>query len=269
MTGVVFFETLRRYWRQMLYWGLAIGSLMALNVVAIPNMDALKEMGRLLETLPPIMLQMFGATDIEYMATPEGYLASQTFMLLLLIMGVYAIVVGLNVTANDEERGIMDNVLALPIPRWRLVLEKLLAYALMTAGLLALIFLATWGSLLITPAFQVDTGKLVLATLNGLPGALVVLAFTTLVAAVVRRKSMAMGIAAVFLVGSYLIDNLGAAASESFLALIRPLSFHAYYDGMNVMRNGLNVGNMTLLLVVAVVLAALAMFAYQRRDVGV
>jgi len=269
MTGVVFFETLRRYWRQMLFWGLAIGSLMAINVLAIPTVDALKEMAQLLETLPPFMLQMFGATDVEYMATPEGYLASQTFMLLLLIMGVYAIVVGLNVTANDEERGIMDNVLALPIPRWRLVLEKLAAYALMTAGLLAIIFLLTWGSLLLTPALQVDIHKLMLATLNGLPGSLVMLTFTTLVAAVVRRKSLAMGIAAVFLVGSYLIDNLGAAASESFLALIRPLSFHAYYGGMNVMRNGLNVGNMALLTGVAVVLGGLAMLAYQRRDVGV
>ena len=135
--------------------------------------------------------------------------------------------------------------------------------------LLAIIFLSTWASLLVTPAFQVDMNKMLLATLNGLPGSLVVLTFTVLVAAVVRRKSLAMGISAVFLVGSYLVDNLGAAASESFLALIRPLSFHAYYDGMNVMRNGLNVGNMVLLLIVAVVLGGLAMVAYQRRDVGI
>ncbi len=269
MTGVVFRETLRRHWRQMLWWGLAIGAIVMINVIAIPDVEAIQQMGELLETMPRFLLQMFGANDLEYMATPEGYLASQTFLFLLMIMGLYAIVVGLNVTANDEERGILDSVMALPIDRRTLVLEKLLAYAVMTFGVAVLIFVSTWFSLVITPALSVDLGRLAIATLNVVPGALVVLAFTTLVAAVVRRRGLAMALAALFLVVSYFIDTLGQAAPGSFLEALRPLSFHAYFDGMNVMRYGMNWGNAALLMVVALVFGVLSIVAFQRRDIGV
>jgi ABC-2 type transport system permease protein len=269
MTGVVFMETLRRHWRQAIYWGLAIGFLLFVNIVAIPTVDALEQMGELLETLPPVMLQMFGMSDTAYLATPEGYLASQTFALLLLILGAYAILGGLNVTANDEERGVMDSVLALPISRTRLILEKLLAYVLMALLVLLTLFLLTWLALILTPALVVDVGKVAAATLNAIPGTLVVLAFTVLMGAVIRRRGLALGLSALFLIVSYFVDNLGKAAGGSFLETIRPLSFHVYYDGINAMRDGLNGGNIVLLLLVAVILVALSLVAYQRRDVGI
>jgi ABC-type transport system involved in multi-copper enzyme maturation permease subunit len=269
MTGEIFLETLRRHWRPALFWGIGFGMIVLLNVVAIPDVDALQQMSGLLETMPPAILQLFGMTDFEYMATAEGYLGSQMFMLFVVIIGMYAITAGLNVTANDEERGIMDNVLALPIPRWQLVLERMLAFALLMVGVLVVIFLIAWFSLIITPTLEVDIGKLAVATLNALPSLLLLLAFTVLVGAVVRRRGLALGIAIAFLAASWLIDNLGQAASGSVLADLRRFSFHAYYNGMAVLRDGLNVGNIIILLAAAVLAGGFSLIAYQRRDIGV
>jgi ABC-type transport system involved in multi-copper enzyme maturation permease subunit len=269
MFGSVFVEMLRRHWRQALYWGLGIGALTFLQVVVLPDVDALQQLAELMETVPPAFAQMFGLNDTAYLATPEGYVATRTFGLLLLLVSIYAIVAGLNVTANDEERGVMDNVLALPIPRWQLVLEKLLAYAVLCAFVVIVICVLTIVAVVLTPTLGVDLGKIVLGAINVLPGMLVVLAFTALVATIARSKGLATALAVVFLVGSYFVDTLGRDATNSFVATLRAISFHSYYDGTNVLRFGFNAGNFALLLGVAFVLATLSLVAYQRRDISV
>src|SRR5664279_6230367 len=124
MTGVVFMHTLRRNWLTGLYWAIGIAILGAYIIVVIPNVDMLKQYADLVKTLPPLMLQLFGANNAAEIATPAGFLDFGFFSYTLLVMGAYAVVVGLNVTANEEDRGIMDITLSLPIPRWRLVLER-------------------------------------------------------------------------------------------------------------------------------------------------
>jgi putative exporter of polyketide antibiotics len=112
-------------------------------------------------------------------------------------------------------------------------------------------------------------GKIVIGSLNVLPGMLVVLAFTTLVGTIARSKGLATALSVIFLVGSYFVDTLGRDATNSFVNTLRSISFHSYYDGTNVLRNGFNTGNFVLLLVAAIVLALLSLAAYQRRDIAV
>lgn len=267
-TGEVFAETLRRSWKTMVYWGIGVGLLVFVNVIAVPDVSTLQQMSALLESMPPILLQAFGASDMEFMATPEGYMALQFFGLALMIFGAYAITAGLNVTANDEDRGVMDLVMAAPLPRWRLVLEKLIAFALISIGMLIITFLWMWLALAMTPALAVDMGKMINGMINLLPGMYVVLAFTAFAGALIRRRSVALAVSAAFLVGSYFLDTIGRAAPGSIFETISSISFMRYYNAQDVIMNGLNFGNMILLKVVAVALAAAAMFLYERRDIG-
>ncbi len=269
MTGAVFMETLRRGWRGMLWWGIGIGSLAFLVVIIVPNVEMLEQMADLMETLPPILIQALGGGDVEFMATPEGYLTLQYFGYMLLVFGIYAVIGGLNVTANDEERGTMDIFLSLPIARWRLILEKFLAYSLLLIGVVLLSFVGMWLGIVITPAqTDIDMGKIVAATVNQIPGSLLVLAFTLFVTSLVRRRGLAIAIAAVFIVGGYFLDTLGRAAPDSIAETLSYLSLFRYYDAVGVIQNGLNWGNISLLLVVTALLAAGGMWLFERRDVG-
>lgn len=269
MTGAVFVETLRRGWMGMLGWGLGIGSLAFISIIIIPDVNALEQMATLMESLPPILMQALGGGDISFMATPEGYLALQYFSVTLLIFAVYAVVGGLNIAANDEERGTLDIFLSLPVARTRLVLEKFFAYIVLITGALVISFLCMSAGITITPTLAtVDMEKIIGATFAMLPASLVVLAFTFLVAAVVRRRGMAIALAAVFVIGSYFLDTLGRAAPNTVANALRSISFFAYYDGSGVMQNGLNWGNIALLLVVTVLLVAGGMWFFERRDVG-
>lgn len=267
MNGIVFKETLRRSWRGMIYWGLGFGSYGLMIMLIVQDANILKQYGEIAKAFPPAILQLLGG-DAASLATPEGFLAYAFFGYLLLIFAVYAILSGLNVTANDEDAGIMDMVLSLPLPRWRLVLEKLLAYTVLVLGIIILSYLGLFVGAQFS-ALKVDNARLFEATINMIPASLMMVAFTAFMGALFRSKSTATAVSAVFVIGSYVLNFLGLAASGTFFDKIKGLSFFSYYDHQGVILHGLSVTNVIVLLVVTVICATAAIWTFQRRDVGI
>lgn len=272
MTGVIFRETLRRNWKVVI--GLAIGmAMLSFYVVAVfSDSQIMKQYTQLLTSMG-WAVQMFGGGDATFTASPAGMVAFGLFSWTILFLAGYAVIAGLNITANEEERGIMDVLLSAPVPRWKLVVEKLLAYlviviiALAMTGAVNVLLVQSSSTLGDVSQGGAAPGRVVEGTINMLPPTLLVLAFTALVATLVRRRNTAALIAALFVIGSYLVDMIArtAQAGES----IRALSFFKYYDSTAAMRDGLAWGNVVGLLAVAVLMAIGAAYFFQRRDVGV
>ncbi len=267
MPWSIFNETFRRNWRGMIYWGMGLGSMGFLIMIIIPNLDFLKQFENFLNTMPGI-IKALGMEDAAQMATPEGFVSAGYFGRVLLILAVYAVLSGLSITVNEEDAGIMDMLLSLPVPRWRIVLEKFVVYALMLVVIIALGFLGLYlGGL--SSAIQLDTQLLIISNLNVLPSALLMLAFTMFAGTLFRRKNLAAAVAAFFIMGSYVLDLLGGLASESPIAGLRAVSFFTYYDNAHVMQTGLNAGNVILLLSITGILVAASVWVFQRRDIGI
>lgn len=268
MRGAVFVEALRRGWRTMLVWGIGIGLIAMMQILILPDVDALKQFAQIFETLPSFMLSALGGGDAAYLGTPEGYVAARFFSIALLIFGIYALNSGLSVTSSEEERGILDIVLSLPIPRWRLIMERLAAHALLLVGALAITLGLMLVSLQMTPVITIESGRILASTLNIVPGTLLVLAFSTLVGAVFRSRALAVGVAVSFLIASFFVDFIGAAANSPLTDALQTLSFYAYYDSTEVMKNGLNTGNIALLLSATAICVIGSLWRFQHRDVG-
>jgi ABC-2 type transport system permease protein len=268
MTGTVFMNTLRRNWRSALYWGIGVAMLGLYVIVVIPDIDVLEQYAGLINNMPPVLLNALGITDTAQIATPEGFLAVGFFGYIMLVLAAYGVIAGLNVTANDEDRGTLDLVLSLPIPRWRVILERFLAFALIIVFILALTGVSMVVVAQVNNGIAFDTGKIAAGVFNMLPGALMVLAFTTFAGALLHSRGTAAGIAAGFVVLSYFIDFIGNAASETAAATLRVLSFFRYYDGGHIMSTGLQWGNILVLLVAAVVLVVGSVWFFERRDIG-
>jgi ABC-2 type transport system permease protein len=268
MTGAIFTETLHRSWRQILYWGLGMALLGAYLTAFIQDVDVLEQYARLTETLPPALLQLLGANNAAALATPEGFLSFGFFGYGLIIFAFYAVLAGLNVTANEEDEGMMDVLLSQPVPRWRVVLEKYVVYALIIIIVAILAFVGVWlgkqGS-----ALELDMRRVFEGTINMIPGTLLMIALTMFIAAVAKRKSTAIAITTVVIIASYFIDFLGRAASGTVVASLRFLSFFNYYDSEGVMVNGLNPANLALLLGITVLLVVGTVWAFERRDIAV
>ncbi|MBL8156652.1 MAG: ABC transporter permease subunit [Anaerolineae bacterium] len=269
MRGATFSETLRRNWRGALYWAVGMFGYALYVTVIIQDVDMLQQYAELAKSFKPGILQLLGiGDDMTALATPEGFLGFAFFSWIVLFLAVYAILAGLNITANDEDNGILDVVLALPLPRWQIVLEKFAAYALLLAGIVAVTFLG----LLVGGRFSaltLDMGRLFVTTLNVLPSLLLVMGFTAWVSVTVRRRSTAVAAASAFVAVSYLVNSLGGMASGTLADVLRGLSFFYYYDSSGVLQNGLAWGSIGLLFVVTIVLVGGTLWFFQRRDVGV
>lgn len=267
MAGSIFFEALRRAWRQGLYWGIGLGLLGFYVTAIIQDMDMLQQYQQMIESLPPVMLQLFGSEDLTSFTTPEGFVAFGFYTYGLLMLGIFAVLGGLNITANDEDSGALDLLLALPVPRWRVVLERFAAYAVVSAIIAFVSYLGVWLGAQMS-GIEFNLVRLVEGNINFIPGLLLMIAFTAFAGALLPRKSSATVLAASFIVASYFVNFLGAAASDSFLANVKGLSFFNYYASEAVMRDGLNFGNMAILLIASALLVGAAVWLFERRDVG-
>ncbi len=268
MAWAVFKNTLRSDWRQILYWGVGLGFFGVFMLVAIPDIEALEQYQMMLESFPPAMLEIIGVSDASIIATPEGFVNFSVFGYGILVMAVFAVLAGMSITSSEEDEGIMDVLLSLPLPRWRVVVEKLAAYILITIGIVIAVFIMLWIGLQLSAYKEIDMGGIAANTFNLLPATLLMLVATMFFSVVIRYRGMAMAAAAAFVIASYFLDFLGGAASGALPDLFQKVSLFSYYDSVAVLNDGLNFGNVALLLGVALVLAVASVWAFERRDIG-
>src|SRR5258706_11183317 len=128
----------------MLLWGAGIALMGLYIVLIIPDVKMLQQYGELLKSMPSFLINAMGGGDAASLATPEGFIAYGFFGWIMLVLATYGVLAGLNITANEEDRGILDVLLSLPVPRWRGIIKKFLAYTVVVIGVVALGFFVLW-----------------------------------------------------------------------------------------------------------------------------
>jgi ABC-2 type transport system permease protein len=211
------------------------------------------------DALPEQLLALFGGGDLS---TPEGFFQIEIFGLVAPIaLMVVTIAVAARALAGEEENRTMGLLLANPVPRGRVVAQKAAAMVVLgiVVGVVTFAGLAA-GVLLVGIDMSLANvaATCALATLIGLLfGAL-----SLLVGAATGRVALAIFVP----VGAALVlhtMNALASLSDAWWGGLSP--FH-YYLGSDPLLTGMDWGNAALLAGAAVLLAALAFPAFQRRD---
>ena len=267
MSGIVVGYTLRTSWKQVLYWGLGLGLLGFYIVFIASDNDIVQGYANLFESMPPALLEAFGASDVALFRTTEGWIVSIFVSESTIFLSVFAVMAGLNITANDERSGIMDVILSLPISRRVYLLERWIGYALIGLGIILVCSAITLAAVV---AFTVDTqtAKIFASILNVYPGTLLVMTVTCLLATMMRRRAAAIGAAAAFVVVSYVFGVIGGAASGFLADLMRQLSFFSYAQGEEIVLGSHDPSSTLALLVVVVLGFGLSIRIFERRDIG-
>lgn len=133
-----FIHTLRRMRGSIIGWGIGLflyGLLMASFYSSLQGMTELTE---LLENYPPEMLAFF--PSINEIMTPQGYMDTYYFSYMTLIIGIFAVAAGGNLLVADEEKGILDLLLAYPVSRTGFFFGRFAGYLAATA----LILIISW-----------------------------------------------------------------------------------------------------------------------------
>jgi ABC-2 type transport system permease protein len=220
--------------------------------------ETLKSLG---DQFPETLLSLFGGGD---MGTPEGFYQIEMFGMMIPIgILVVTVAIGTGAMAGEEKRTTMGLLLANPVRRSTIVLQKtwtMIVYAVIvgTSAFLGVAAGSVVGGLGMD--FENIAATCALATLLGLVFGGLALALGGATGKTEIASYGAVGVAVVaFVVNGFLPLN------ESTAAWARVSPFH-YYLGSDPLINGMPWGHAAVLGGLFVVLVCLAVWFFQRRD---
>jgi len=264
--GSVLLKGLHDLRRGFAWWSLGLAGLVAMMVSVYPTVRDSPELNRLVEDYPEALKAFiaFGGS-VDYVSGP-GYLGSElySFMVPLLFI-VCAVGNGAGAIAGEEESGTLDLLLAHPIARRRLAVEKLGAMALQLVGLGTVLWLAlVVGSAIV--GMGVSAVNLAAATAGAALLALAFGAIAFMVGAATGHRALAIGLATAAAVAAYLVSSLAALVD----LLHGPQKFSPFYHyaAADPLRQGFALDHSLVPIGIAVVAAVAGVLLFERRDVA-
>jgi ABC-2 type transport system permease protein len=260
------FKSLRDVRRSFVWWSLGLAGFVALIVSVYPTVRSNPSLNKLAEDYPEALKAFLGfGGQVDY-ASAAGYLGIELFSLMVpLLLLVAAIGTGAGSIAGEEERGTLELLLANPVSRTRVVLEKSAALVIEIGGLGVVLWLALWIGK-VSVGMNISAGRLAGATLGAVLLALAYGAIAVLLGAATGRRAVAIGVTAAAAVAAYLVNGLAPLVEA--LEVPQKLSPFYHYAAGDPLRHGVSVSHLAVLVGIAVAATALAPALFSRRDVS-
>ncbi len=258
MPHSIFAQTLSRQRPAALRWMVALGGGALLLAVLFSVLSFF-----------PAALEFLGRLRFDSVLpnSSAGWLNNLLFdWFLPLGMSLFAIQFGSGLTAVDEENGALALLLAGPLSRRRLLLERLAALLVGCAALAILVFglLALWNA-----AFLAGLSYGVLAAACANLG-LLAFFFGALAAffgchsgRAHLSRDLAIALMALFFLANLLPGFISGASA------LRPISPFHYYAGADPLINGVDLADALILAGSAFLLGLAALLRFDRRDLGI
>lgn len=262
----IFARTLRAQWKSLAWWSAGLATLGFFMAMIYPSMKGMPELNRLIESMPQPLIRAF-VGQLSDFTSPAGFLSSELYYFMVPLMFLfYAVEQGAQATAREEEQGTLDVLLSTPTPRWQVVVGK---YGASICGTLLLGLMIWVGVILggVLAGADFPLGGVAAATLSAVLLALAFAAWALALGALTGSVKLASGVMAAYAICDYFRNALGP-----MVGLLKPYQkfcMFYYYLGADPINNGLKLLHVLVLLGVAACGVALAVWAFQRRDVRV
>jgi len=257
----VLVSDLRLRWRSLLWWTVAVLALSALVASFYKSIAGENAYEDVFGSLPESLQGLLGGVDL---GTPVGYLSTEMYSFFMpAVLLVFAIGRATSSLAGEEEDHTLDLLLAQPVSRTALYLQKVLGVVIGVAILsiavaIPVIALAEWSEL------KVPAANMWAATAQLFAFVMFLAMLALAVSAAVGRRSLGMGVAAGLAFVSYLIDGFGK--SIEWLEPWRVLTPWYWYDVSAALTDGMPWGSFAVLVAASIVVGALGLVGFNRRN---
>ena len=268
--GTVFAKTIRDSRRATLL----VGGLLGLTLIGVSRAivsefatpASRQEIANLVNAVPPILQGLAGKpVNVE---TLGGYLSYKYGTFFPLVASLWSILALSGTLASEARRGSLEFVTAAPLSRRRIALQKLSAHIVVVVIACALIFL----SLVVAGSFATLPGDEIPVAAAG--GYAIWLGLMALVAGAVAfavapflGRGAAIGIAGALMFGGFILNGYRAAIPE--LAPLANLTWFGWTTNHLPLAGQYDWPSVALVGLVAVVLFAIGVEAFVRRDIGI
>lgn len=262
----VLVKTLRDKRKTFFWWGLGVTLLTIWYSMMFLTLDSLQgDISGINKMMESGLIQglLGGVYDLS---TPIGWLGAELLPLLgPIIFIVFAVSFATSSLIGEEGKGTLNLLLTNPISRASVYLQKFIAMCL---GTLALGLVFWIGNIIGTTSANMG---LSLVSLGEVTFSLVLLGllFGSLAMAIggfTGKSGASTGVASALGIVSYLLNSMSEIVQS--LKPFQPASVFHYYGGGEVLQNGIDFGDVGILLAGTVVLFAIGMYGFQRRDIG-
>ncbi|MEZ3181306.1 ABC transporter permease [Streptomyces pimonensis] len=198
--------------------------------------------------------------------TAAGYMHASVFGTILpLLAMIYGVTAGTRAVAAEEETGQLDLLLAHPVTRTQLAIER---FGALIAGAFGISVLVWLGLLVVRSGAELTSITPVEFLAQCLNLALLAVLFGALtigLGAAIGRRAVVLVVSAVIGVVSYTAHTFAGQIGADWLAYVSP--FH-YYIGGEPLRHGFQWADALVLLVAAGLLFGLGVRRFNQRDIN-
>ena len=263
MNKTILMQALVSSQKSTFFWSLAL-FLITFMVVALFDSVA-KQYADVFTEIPAGFEAIVG--QVGSFSTAEGWLGVELFSMVLPVsLAIIGIGAGASMIGREEKSGTLELLLASPVSRRRIMLEKVGAIAIQLA-IVSLSVLAGVVSAMALFPFEISLLNVLYSLLSGWLLGILFAALTLAIQSVTHSRGVALGAGSGVLLVAYFANTLAPMVKD--FENIKLVSPFYYYEGQDVLINGLSIGNVMVLVVAAVVLLAIGLVASQRRDTGV
>jgi len=222
---------------------------------------------KLMESLPKGFAEAFGV-DANFLATLEGYIASEMFSFMWPLLAIFYMVSRAGgAIAGEIEKGTIGTLLSQPVTRSSIYWAKVYA-----AIISLLIF--TFATILTTIPFallfklKVDTLNYFTLTIVGLLFGLAVYGFAIMLSSLSSDKTKVYGITGGLLFSMYVADVVSALTQN--LSWLKYTSIFYYFDAPAALVHG-HINNLSILLFIvsAIVFLIIGRVIFTKRDISI
>lgn len=219
--------------------------------------------GASLKDVPESMKNLIGsAADYQ---TLTGYIDIQVINQMVFMTIIYAVILASGLLGGDESKGTLHTLLALPVRRSQVYLQKAGALLVILACITipAIVLGCYIGSLFVHESIPM------LRLLEASFGAWLVTAFfgilTYSVSSITGSRGIAGGLIGLFAFATYMITSL--AATVEGLKTVNYLSPFHYFNSPSIMKHGLDSGNTLFFVATMLLLLVVGLGIFIRRDI--
>jgi len=233
----------------LLWWSLGMFIAGAMMVSYFPTIkEGAQAFDEMLINMPKAIIAAFGTSGIPSMSTYEGFLQIEFFGFLgPALVIIFAILRGNDVIAGEEKKGTLELLIALPINRSSVIIQKFFCI-LLSSIIFALILWGTMGIGAQLMDITINTVFLSYQLLHLMLLGLVFCTGTIMLSVTPYRKLSGAGIVGGLAVLTHLANGF-LGLSES-LAWIRMFSPFYYYSNSNPLVNGFHAPHILILLLI-------------------
>lgn len=262
MSEIVKYEG-RRQVKGTLTLVLLLGAFALLVVYIYPSVEAAAgSIEEWLATLPESFQSSFA---MDSYTTIEGFLASEVYQFVwVLLVGLYIVYLAGGIVSRDVETGRIDLLLATPVSRPRVIVEKYLSLLVPIAALNLIMPLFVFGAVIAIGESLSFVDLLWLHALS-VPYLLLAGAIGLFLSVVFDRADIAQrgGLAILFML--FVIDSVTVGTDVEILGAISPMRYYSPVDIL--VDSSLDIAGAMLLLAAAVFLLVLSTQRFTAADI--